>query len=63
LPHQDEGRRDGDRVLEDLARREREVPVGTVATEHVEAEDSLQRIVEKDVHDDAEANVGVADGS
>lgn len=63
LPHQDEGRRDGDRVLEDLACREREVPVGPVPTEHVETEDSLQRVVEKDVHHDAEANVGVADGS
>jgi hypothetical protein len=63
LPHQDERRRDGDRALEDLARREREVSVGTVAAEDVEAEDALELVVEENVNDDAEANVGIANGS
>ena len=37
--------------------------MGTVAAEDVEAEDALQLVVEEDVHDDAEANVGIANGS
>jgi hypothetical protein len=63
LPHQDKGRRDGNRVRKDFARREREISVGAVAAEDVEAEDAPQLIVEEDVHDDAEANVGIANGS
>ena len=63
LTHQNEGRRDGDRVREDLARCKREVPVGAVAAEDVETEDPPQLVVEKDVHDDTEANVGIANGS
>ena len=63
LTHQNEGRRDGDRVREDLARCKREVPVGAVAAEDVETEDPPQLVVEEDVHDDTEANGGIANES
>ena len=37
--------------------------MGTVAAEDVEAEDALELVVEENVNDDAEANVGIANGS
>ena len=37
--------------------------MGTVAAEDVEAEDALELVVEENVNDDAEANVGITNGS
>ena len=39
----------------------RKVAVGTVSAEDVEAERTLQAVVEEDVHDHAQADVGITD--
>src|SRR4030095_12166709 len=59
LAHEDERRGDGDRDVTDLARDERKVAVSAVAAEDVESEHARQSVVEKDVHDHAEADGGV----
>src|SRR4029450_11108100 len=49
------------RAPPDLARDERKLAVSAVAAEDVESEHARQSVVEKDVHDYAEAAVGVTD--
>jgi hypothetical protein len=52
-----------DGVLLNFTGREREIAVRTIAAEDIEAENAPQLVVEEDVHDDAEANIGIANGS